>query len=133
MSIYYEFDIEMFDLEYGDIQDHDFFGMFQGGKQTDKSYQPYIKDFKKLYCTDTVVWNTIGSEFAQGLQKDCGYVDGNMGFRFCIVRNGSSDWSDYRSWAYLNLDGTLPKVFDCGNVIPKYVASAFQKLKEGAR
>ena len=28
MSVYYEFDIEMFDLEYGDIQDHDFFGMF---------------------------------------------------------------------------------------------------------
>ena len=70
MTIYYEFDIEMFDLEYGDIQDHEFFGMFQGGKQTDKSYQPYIKDFKE---------------------------------------------------------------FDCGNVIPKYVASAFQKLKEGAK
>ena len=129
MTIYYEFDIEMFDLEYGDVQDHDFFGSFHGGKQTEKSEQFYIKDFNKLYCTDTVVWNTVGSEFSQGLQKDCGYVDGDMGFRFCIVRYENSDFTDQKSWAYLNLDGTLPEEFDCGNKIPKYVVSAFEKLK----
>ena len=61
MSVYYEFDIEMFDLEYGDIQDHDFFGMFQGGKQTDKSYQPYIKDFKKAF--------KLGQDFAKELER----------------------------------------------------------------
>ena len=128
-TIYYEFDIEMFDLEYGDIQDHEHFLSFEKGKCCDKNYKYNIKDFKKLYCTDTVVWNTVGSEFTQGLQKSCGYVDNNMGFRFCIVKNESSDWSDHRSWAYLNLDGTLPEEFDCGSKIPKYLIKAFEKLK----
>ena len=124
-TIYYEFDIEMFELEHGDIEDHNHFLSFEKGKCCDKNYTYNIKDFKKLYCTDTVVWNTVGSEFNEGLQKDCGYVEDNMGFRFCIVRN--EDFN--RSWAYLNLDGTLPEEFDCGSKIPKYLIKAFEKLK----
>ena len=129
MSVYYEFDIELFDLEYGDIQDHEFFATFQGGKQTDKTSGDFAEDFKKLYCTDRITWNTVGSEFCQGLQKSCGHInEQNLGERFCIVKYDGFD----KSWAYLNLDGTLPNTFDCGSVIPKYVASAFEKLKSGA-
>ena len=129
MSIYYEFDIEMFELEYGDIQDHEHFAFFEGGKLKDKADVLSDPTFKKCYCTDVVIYNTIGSEFSQGLHKSCGYIEDNMGFRFCIVRNESSDWSDHRSWAYLNLDGTLPEEFDCGSKIPKYLIKAFEKLK----
>ena len=125
MSIYYEFDIEMFELEYGDIQDHEHFGMFHGGKQHEKNFEDYDKNFKKDYCTDVVIYNTIGSEFSQGLHKSCGYIEDNMGFRFCIVRNEDCN----RSWAYLNLDGTLPEEFECGRKIPKYLIKAFERLK----